>query len=123
MDYVKPAMRKKPEAVVIHTGTNDIQQEINTMTVKKLVKVIKEIDSEKETEIVFSGLIQREDHEFRDQIEEINGKLKRYCESKGYRFVENSNIDEGFLNRNKLNLNKTGTALRSRNIAIVLKYI
>ena len=32
--------------------------------VKKWVKVIKEIDSEKETEIIFSGLIQREDHVF-----------------------------------------------------------
>ena len=124
MDYVKPAMRKKPKALVIHTGTNDIQQEINTMKmVKKLVKVIKEIDSEKETEIIFSGLIQREDHDFRDQIEEINVKLKRYCESKGYRFVENSNIDGGFLNRSKLHLNKKGTALLSRNIANVLKYI
>ena len=53
MDCVKPAMRK---ALVIHTGTNDIQQEINTMKmVKKLIKIIKEIDSEKETEIIFSG--------------------------------------------------------------------
>ena len=25
MDYVKPAMRKKPKALVVHTGTNDIQ--------------------------------------------------------------------------------------------------
>ena len=91
--------------------------------VKKLVKVIKEMDSEKETEIIFSGLIQREDHDFRDQIEEIDGRLKRYCESKGYRFIENSNIDGGFLNRSKLHLNKKGTALLSRNIANVLKYI
>ena len=80
--YVKPAMQKKPKALMIHTGTNDIQQEINTMKiVKKLVKVIKGIESEKETEIIFSCLIQREDHDFRDQIEEINVKLKRYCES------------------------------------------
>ena len=124
LDYVKPAMRKKPKALVIHTGTNDIQQEINTMKmVKKLVKVIKEIDSEKETEIIFSGLIQREDHDFRDQIEEINVKLKTYCESKDFRFVENSNIDGGFLNRSKLHLNKKDLALLSRNIANVLKYI
>ena len=46
--------------------------------VKKLVKVIKEKDSEKETEIIFSRLIQREDHDLRDQIEEINVKLNRY---------------------------------------------
>ena len=73
--------------------------------VKKLVKVIKETDSQKE-----SGLIQRKDHDFPEQIEEINGKLKRYCESKGYRFVENSNVDGGFLNRSKLHLNKNGTS-------------
>ena len=70
LDYVKPTMRKRPKALVIHTGPNDIQQEINAMKmVKKLVLVIKGIDSEKETEIIFSGLIQRENHDFRDQIE------------------------------------------------------
>ena len=37
--------------------------------IKKLVKVIKGIDSEKETDIIFSGLIQRENHDIRDQIE------------------------------------------------------
>ena len=91
--------------------------------VKKLVKAIKERDFENKTEIIFSGLIQREDHDFRDQIEEISGKLKRHCDSKGYRFVEISNIDGGFLNRSNLYLNKKGTALLSRNIANVIKYI
>ena len=44
MDYVKPTMQEKREALVIHTATNNIQQEINKMKmVKKLVKVIKEI--------------------------------------------------------------------------------
>ena len=86
--------------------------------VKKLVKVIKETDSQKE-----SGLIQRKDHDFPEQIEEINGKLKRYCESKGYRFIKNSNIDGGFLNCCKFYLNKKCTALLNRNIASVLKYI
>ena len=86
-------------------------------------KVIKEIDHEKVTEIIFSGLIQREDHDFRDQIEEIIGKLKRYCDSKGYRFVENSNINENFLNRDKLYLNKKGTLLLCRDIANVLRHI
>ena len=124
MDYVKPAMPKKRKALVIQTGTKDIQQEMNTkQMVNKLVTVVKEIDSEKETEIIFSGLIQREYHDFCDQIEEVNGKLKRYCESKGYRFVEDSNMDGGFLIRGRFHLNKKGTALLSRNIANVLKYI
>ena len=70
LDYVKPTMRKRSKALVIHTGPNAIQQEINAMKmIKKLVKVIKGIDSEKETDIIFSGLIQRENHDFRDQIQ------------------------------------------------------
>ena len=124
MDYMKRSMRKNPKALVIHTGTNDIQQEIDTLKmVKKLVKVIKDIDSEKGLGVMFSGLIQRENEDFLDQIEEINGKLERYCESKGYRFVQISNIDEGFLNCSKPNLNRKGTALLSGKIANVLKYI
>ena len=80
MDYMKPVMRKKLKTLVIHTGTNDILQGINTMKmIWILIKVIKEIDSEKN----ISDLIQTEDHDFRDKIEEINGKLKRLCESKG----------------------------------------
>ena len=67
--------------------------------------------------------MQRVDHDFLDQIEEINGKLERYYESKGYRFVETSNIDRGFLNRSKVHQNKKGTALVSRNVNNVLKYI
>ena len=91
--------------------------------VQKLVKVIKEIYPEKETEIIFSSLIQREDHDFRYQIEKINGKLKRYCESKAYQFVENSNINEGYLNHSKFHPNKKGTTLLSRNVVNVVEYI
>ena len=58
INYVTPAMRKKPKAQVIDICTNDIQQEIETMKmVKQLVNVIKKIDSKKETEITLSGLI------------------------------------------------------------------
>ena len=54
MDYVKPATQKNRKALVIHTGTNGIQQEINARKmVKKLVKVIKEIDSEKKLKFYF----------------------------------------------------------------------
>ena len=48
--------------------------------VKKLVELIKEIESENEPEVIFSVLLQREDHGFRNQIE-----------SEVYKFTENSN--------------------------------
>ena len=77
IDYVKPALRKKPKALLIHTSTDDIQQEINTVkTFKKRVKEMKEKDSENETEIIFSRLIQREDYDFRDQMGKSTVNLK-----------------------------------------------
>ena len=41
-DYIKPELCHKPDVVIIHCGTNDIENEINT--VKKIKKLVKEID-------------------------------------------------------------------------------
>ena len=30
-DHLRPVMRKKPDAVIIHTGTNDLTSDANTM--------------------------------------------------------------------------------------------
>ena len=38
IDYVKPALRKRPKALLIHTGTGNIQQEINTIKIFKEIK-------------------------------------------------------------------------------------
>ena len=31
MDYIKPIVRRKPDVLVIHTGTNDLTYGVNTM--------------------------------------------------------------------------------------------
>ena len=49
--------------------------------VKKLVKVIKERNSENKTKIIFSDLIQKEDYDFPDKIGDNNSKLKKYFAS------------------------------------------
>ena len=30
-DYIKPELRHKPDVIIIHCGTNDIENEINTL--------------------------------------------------------------------------------------------
>ena len=45
IDYVRPTARKKPDMIIIHTGTNDIQNKVNTLQkVRKVITTIKEID-------------------------------------------------------------------------------
>ena len=34
LDYIKPIVRRKPDVLVIHTGTNDLTNEVNTMKKK-----------------------------------------------------------------------------------------
>ena len=51
------------------------------------------------------------DTNFEDQIKETNEKLKRYCESNGFIFVDNDNINEKSLNKSLLYLNKAGNKL------------
>ena len=42
IDYVRPTARKKPDMIIIHTGTNDIQNKVNTLQkVRKVITTIK----------------------------------------------------------------------------------
>ena len=45
IDYVRPTARKKSDMIIIHTGTNDIQNKVNTLQkVRKVITTIKEVD-------------------------------------------------------------------------------
>ena len=62
VDYIKPFVRRKLDALAIHTGTSDITNDANALKcVSKLLKVIKEIDADKEIKIGFSSAICRTD--------------------------------------------------------------
>ena len=122
IDYVRPAARKKPDMFLIHTGTNAIQNKVNTIQkVRKVITTISEIDVDNEIQIVFSSVIYRDDQDFKEEIKEINRSLENLCKGKGIKFINNTNIDGPCLHRRKLHLNKSGTALLVKNISQALK--
>ena len=107
---IKPIARRKPDTLIIHTGTNDLTNGVNTMKkVRKLVKVVREIDESEKIKIGFSSVIYRKDKDLEDERNEVNVKLKKYCEGKGFVFIENANIDESGLNNSKLDFKKKVT--------------
>ena len=58
LDYIKLIVRRKPDVLVIHTGTNDPTNGVNTMReVGQLFKCMKELDKEEEVKIGFSSVI------------------------------------------------------------------
>ena len=75
-DYIKPKLRQKPDVVVVHCGTNDIPNDINTVKkIKKLVKQIEENNHENILQIVIHSIIKRYDQDYNEQIQSINNKL------------------------------------------------
>ena len=112
-DYVKPVIRRKPNIILVHTGTNDLTNSVNTMSkVRKIVKAVEEMDGNKEIKLGFSSIIVRKDEDLEKEIKETNTKLKNYCIVKGFIFIDNTNIKENCLN----NLNRKGTTLFTKNI-------
>ena len=76
IDYVRLSGRKKPDMIIIHTGTNDIQNKVNTLQkVRKVITTMKEINVNNEIQIAFSSVIHCEDQDFEEEIKEINRKL------------------------------------------------
>ena len=64
---------------MIHTGTNDLSNEVNTMkVVRQLVKCVKELDKEDEVKIGFSSVIDRSDRNPEKEIVDFKLKLERY---------------------------------------------
>ena len=109
--------RRKPDTLIIHTGTNGLTNGVNTMKkARKLVKVVREIDESENIKIGFSSVTYRKDKDLTDERNEVNVKLKKYCEGKEFVFTENDNINEPGLNNSKLHLNKTGATILTRNI-------
>ena len=115
-DYIKPELCHKPNVIIIHCGTNDIENEINTVKkIKKLVKEIDEYDKQNPPKVVISSLIKRYDQDVNDDIANINEKLQRFCNSKGLTSMDNKNIDRSCLNKGKLHLNRRGSSYLANN--------
>ena len=93
-------VRKNLDIVIIHTGTNDLQNNCNiAKKAKKLISAVKEPDKDNSVKIAFFSIRNREDEDFKDKIMDVNNKLKNYCNSAGMNFIDNSNIYGSCLNR------------------------
>ena len=107
IDYIKPTIRQKPDIVIVHSGTNGLTKDVNTMKrVRKVVAAVKEIDTKGKIKLGFSGIVARGDINKEEGIVSTNNRLEKYC---------NSNIDASCLNKSKLHLNRKGTSYLANN--------
>ena len=117
-DYIKPILRKKPNKLILHVGTNNLKSRQNsTQCADEIMKLGESIKSSiPETELVISGLITRADDVLlTHKVDQVNAALKQSCLQKKWVFIEHTNITSNQLNNSKMHLNKFGTSTMARN--------
>ena len=97
--YVQPTLDKKPKLVVLHVGTNDLQnkeQKELTDGMKLLCQGI--VTRNPTTEIALSEIVRRQDLAVNSKIHETNALLSNLCEEANWYFIRHDNIDTKHLN-------------------------
>ena len=77
--------------IIIHTGTNDLQNNVNTLQkIRKAISSIKDDnDNDDNVKIALSSIIHRSDHDFEDKVNRTNRKLENLCKGKSMIFINN----------------------------------
>ncbi len=118
-DYIKPLLRKKPDEIILHVGTNDIKDNSKTAEVVaagilNLGTQVKE--SLPRTNVCISGIITRKDKSnIQEKINTVNDILKRVSDQNKWTYIDNTNLDYTCLNRGGLHLNRKGSCSLTRN--------
>ncbi|RUA05524.1 MAG: hypothetical protein DSY43_04440, partial [Gammaproteobacteria bacterium] len=114
-DFIKPILRKEPENVILHVGTNDVLSLGPKMTADGIINIARQIEEESPTtSISISGLIVRK-ADGNNSTATTNNYLTQACRKFHWNFINNDNITLDHLNRGGLHLIKSGSSLLAKN--------
>ena len=116
LDEIEVTLKTHPDTLIVHSGTNNLTKNINTLrSVKKLCEKAKRISPD--TKIVFSNIIYRKDRRNTDkQRTDTNARIKNFCNQKNIPLIDNGNIKEEHLGVKKLHLNRRDNSLFAKNL-------
>ena len=111
----KKVARRKPNMVILHIGSNDLTNGVNTQ--EKLLEVIDILRKEsKDTKIVVSSVVTRKDKNgMPNKVSSLNSSLKTLCIRNQIEFIDNCNLDDSCLGVKRLHLNKKGNSYLANN--------
>ena len=94
-DYLKPRIRKEPDELILHMGTNNIRDDDPREVAEGIVNVAFQIEQNSpNTNISISSILLRSDKsQLNDTINETIKILRSLCKSKGWPFLDHRNID------------------------------
>ena len=122
-DYVKPVIRKKPQKLILHVGTNDLKKLPPNRVAEGIANIATQIQEDSAgTEIVISSLLPRSDKpELSAKVNETNKLINAICCKRKWKFIDHKLINATCLNSRGLHLNRKGTAQLAKNISRYIK--
>ena len=123
-DHIKPLLRRNPDEIIIHVGTNNLRSCDTPRTcAEEIIDLATMASSKSSAEIALSSLVRRSDDEaLACKISGVNKILEESCRQNSWGFVDHSNILGNYhLNRSGLHLNKSGTSRLARNFTNYLR--
>ena len=119
-DYLKPLLRKEPDKINLHVGSNNIRDESPRSVAEGIVNLVTQIqqDFPTSTHLTISPLLPMSDNlEFNDKIKEANKILKSFCSSRGFKLLRIKKYRLDLCNRRGVYLNRKGSSLLSNSYA------
>ena len=90
-DYIKPTIARKPDLVILHTGTNDLKSNQNPSDIaNEIINLAKNIKISR-TKVSISSLIPRGDRLF-EKGKKVNKELEEKCTAENFAFIVHKNI-------------------------------
>ena len=105
--FLKPLISRKPDEIILHTGTNDLSQGSVEQVSCNIIKLAEKIERNGIRCAISSIITQR--GKLNEKVKQVNERLRNIVDgNSNLRFICNENISFNHLNNGGLHLNKRG---------------
>ena len=111
-EYIKPTIKRKPDNVILHVGTNDLKKDVTVEEVAENIIKLATSSFLSGTKIAISGLVPRNDN-LSERCDYLNDYLHKACAERNIAFINHYHCMDRYrhLNKSKLHLNEEGTVM------------
>ena len=108
VDMAEVALRREPDMLIIHAGTNDFDHSVQTK--KELQRTISKARGRNaEIHLGISAICHREDKvHLQPKIKDMNNQLKNFCRQQQVAFIDHNDFDHSCLAYKGLHPNPNG---------------
>ena len=119
--YAKPTIEEKPENVILHCGTNDLNKEAEPHEIaNEILNLATSIAREAGSNIMISGIVPRKNYLNR-KVTDVNKILQYECNARNIGFLTHNNIRPKYhCNRSGLHLNEDSKVILSENFTSLI---